>query len=111
MLPCSVWHTVEARHRTKKIRPSVESSLRPTADLHALRQLRQQGVGRRLRGRGRGRRRGGEVRASATWMCAPLLHPVGISIFFDLELRFEFFFLCALPRPCGGAWRSFFEKV
>ena len=29
------------------------------------------------------------------WMCAPLLYQVGISIFSDIELRFEFYFLCA----------------
>ena len=34
------------------------------------------------------------MRAGATWMCAPLLYLVGILIFFDLELRFEFLFLC-----------------
>ena len=109
MLPCAVWYTVAARHHMKTIKPSVESSLRPPVDVPAPRWLRQERVWRRRRGRGR--RWGGGVIPGATWMCAPLLYRVGILIFFDLELQFEFyFFVCALPRPCGGAWRSLVEK-
>ena len=42
----------------------------------------------------RDQRGGGGCRAGAAWTCAPLLYPVGISIFFDLELLFEFYFVC-----------------
>ena len=34
MLPCAVWHTVADGHLTKTIKPSVESSSRPTDDAH-----------------------------------------------------------------------------
>ena len=93
MLSRAVWHTVAARHRTKTITSSVESSLRPSSVALAPRRLRQWRGWQRWRGQGR--RWEGGVRAGATWMCAPLLYPVGISIFFDLSLRFEFYFLCA----------------
>ena len=34
MLPCAVWHTVAARHRTKTTNASVESLSRPPDDAH-----------------------------------------------------------------------------
>ena len=35
MLPCTVWHTVAAMHHTKTIKPSVEISSLPPADVPA----------------------------------------------------------------------------
>ena len=110
MLPCTVCYTVAARHHAKTIKPSVEILLSPPDNVPASRRLQDRQIWRRKRGRCR--RWGGRVRAGATWMCAPLLYPVVISILFDLELWFEFyFFACVLPSPCRGAGRSFVEKV
>ena len=93
MLPCAVWHTVAARNRTKTIKPSLERSPRPPADVPVPRRLQHRRGWRRLKGIGR--RWGGGVIAGATWMCVPLLYLDGISMFFNLELQFEFYFLCA----------------
>ena len=103
MLPCMVGHTVSARHRTKKIKPSVEISSCPPFDLPAPCQLQQWWGWQRRRVWGR--RRGGGVRAGATWMWAPLLYPVGILIF-----SIYIYILCMLPRPCGGTWQIFVWK-
>ena len=110
MLHCAVWNTVATSDCTKTIKPSMESSLRPPAYVPAPCQLWQWRGWRRRKGRDR--RWGGRVISGATCMWSPLLYLVGISVFFYLDLRFEFyFFVCALPRPCGGAWRSSIEKV
>ena len=44
-------------------------------------------------------------------MCEPLLYLVGISIFSDLELQFEFNFLCArYPDRAEAPVKVLFEK-
>ena len=88
MLPCAVCHTVVARHRTKRIKPSVETLSHTSADVPAPRWLRHRWGWRRKRGRGQQGWVG--VTVGEPWIFAPLLHPVRVSIFFDLELRFEF---------------------
>ena len=98
MLPCAVWHTVAARHRTKTIKISMESSTRSTDDAH---NEPHPSPTARMRS---GSRRDVDVRPTT-------VPGRNLDIFrYRTSIWVLFFFVCVFPRPCGGAWRSFIEK-
>ena len=110
MLPCAVWHTVATRYCTKTIKPSVESSSRPPADVPAppLTTTATR-MTKTNRARPTGRRRS-ESRSKVD-VCPPTVPVRNLNIFRYRTLIWVLFFVYTLPRPCGGAWRSFVGKV